>query len=1509
MARITNGNGGYFNASEDIVIDKNFTGTLSIYSLTPSTYNLTIEAPIGGINVRNNGLYIDIVLENNAGTITLIYQGTFNTAGDFTPGPYNLAEVNIDLMPYYGVNQFIELVDFSEPSSLSDFNTIIGTAGADSFQDLVYRKTGIDVWNSEDPLLELGLSGDDDLEGSPFGDVLFGGDGGDFIGGEEGADLIYGGANTDVIHIGGSGSDLLVAGNGGNDLYLWKDTAGQASYLTSTPVVHYWDDNGVTQSWTENVYDQINTALTPIWDGAGLGSDDRMLLEGGFGTTPVMFLNVDVTSPFYNLANPLHFEEALRVEIIDGDLEFAITPAQYALDSWKVIYKPDLQWESFHLDGWMSPWGEYEFGLTELEMMKLDITDPTSYPGWDTLSAEAQSWLEVRLDTDYWSTASDYLDFLNNLTWQFHEFYEWDDWDAAQSSGELFKLINTDPQPTTGFDESDYTTYPVFPFARALNFSVSSLDSFGEFDLSLAQKGFEILGFSEGADTQGIERFMVGTEKFATDVLTGAVGEDPLGAYLESLTGTQDYKIQETLRYAEEDRGWLESVYTVKNGIADGKNETAVIDAYQRHFLVADQAMAGTYVLNAPQDSAFTSGFGGNYLSATYSNAALAMGWAGDDVLFSGYGSATTSLMHGLDGDDWFEIQGGSVTARGGYGDDVFVIRDNGQSLNADIGGFEGTDILFIDKLWEDVEYTLNASKALSGFTYDNVSITISGIETIQFRDYLITDIINGLPGPAGEVIELGDGPDTVFGDDEVQLFYTGGGADKIYAEGGDDFITVQGASSGAVIDAGSGIDTLEVDASFTGNIQVRDAEIINVTGTFTEIELGTGIDKIIKTSTGSIHLDDYEPSVIKFFDASGNETKTIDFNAILFGTSGDDSRVLSETQVDGFGYAGNDAITGNSQANTLSGGDGHDDLYGMDGNDTLDGGTGNDTLIGGLGNDTLLGGDGDDVLEGDEGSDRLEGGSGSDTYSLTSSDSSSFVGGGWGMDVVLDSSGANDIIDVSEFNWGIASSDWWSMTATTGGLVPSVRSHDDGALSFGLVRSKDGSALDWDMYATDWQSKLGSEYGINGFKIEGFNKSADSIEIIRFATNGSADYRLDTDGDASDSSVNNLLVTSQLNQDGFSNTYALGGSGNDILFARGKNDVSNDVLSGGAGNDILFAGSRDDLLEGGEGDDIFRVMISGDSHTRIIGDTSSYTSNIENSAMGNWTQTSLRDISTTNQSKNDTVEFGWSFADSVITQLGSGYRIARMDGGVEKQVIEVADVETLKFFNYETNAFDRTISLLEGESKNLASYHYVDDHVEFRFGDGTASGTDILEVWSDKGAPGTFSKIASYNRFDVDDIQFSDQTINVENILAKDWLSGSASGGGADATGTEGVDIIFGDERNNFIDGKGGNDYIFGLAGDDVLVGGAGDDVISGGDGRDQIAGDENVFDDTVTVALTGDDLIIGGADLDEIDSGSGDNVVIAGVADASNSAMNSAVETYADQTIEELFQDDEWI
>lgn len=118
-------------------------------------------------------------------------------------------------------------------------------------------------------------------------------------------------------------------------------------------------------------------------------------------------------------------------------------------------------------------------------------------------------------------------------------------------------------------------------------------------------------------------------------------------------------------------------------------------------------------------------------------------------------------------------------------------------------------------------------------------------------------------------------------------------------------------------------------------------------------------------------------------------------------------------------GTAGDDKIVGKKASDVIWGGGGDDTITGgPNGNDTICGGPGNDAINGGRGYDSLHGEGGDDDLEGDTGSDMVDGGEGNDIVS--GSKGADGLHGGGGDDVIIgfkgpdkiSGGGGNDYID-----------------------------------------------------------------------------------------------------------------------------------------------------------------------------------------------------------------------------------------------------------------------------------------------------------------------------------------------------------------------------------------------------------------------------------------------------------------------------------------------------------------
>ncbi|MDH2374784.1 Ig-like domain-containing protein, partial [Cobetia sp. 3AK] len=104
-------------------------------------------------------------------------------------------------------------------------------------------------------------------------------------------------------------------------------------------------------------------------------------------------------------------------------------------------------------------------------------------------------------------------------------------------------------------------------------------------------------------------------------------------------------------------------------------------------------------------------------------------------------------------------------------------------------------------------------------------------------------------------------------------------------------------------------------------------------------------------------------------------------FDGDTTGNTIDQSSVLIDVQL--YGYAGDDILTGGSGNDLIRGGEGNDVINGGDGNDILFGGDDDDTLYGGAGSNIFDGGDGDDTLVTSTLTFEVDGGAGIDTLSF----------------------------------------------------------------------------------------------------------------------------------------------------------------------------------------------------------------------------------------------------------------------------------------------------------------------------------------------------------------------------------------------------------------------------------------------------------------------------------------------------------------------------------------------
>ncbi|MBC7987056.1 MAG: hypothetical protein H7X93_10395, partial [Sphingomonadaceae bacterium] len=206
--------------------------------------------------------------------------------------------------------------------------------------------------------------------------------------------------------------------------------------------------------------------------------------------------------------------------------------------------------------------------------------------------------------------------------------------------------------------------------------------------------------------------------------------------------------------------------------------------------------------------------------------------------------------------------------------------------------------------------------------------------------------ILGGVGAVLGDLIDGGDGFDTLIGSSSNDTVVGGALSDTIDGGDGSDLLT--GGLGADSVNGGIGNDTIAIlDGEFIDNVDggagsdLLDLSNIITTGQGVTIDVGTGV-----------------------FTGFGG-TRTIGAIERVLGTALDDVIKLGDT------------------SNTINGGGGDDSLSGGQiGADDFDGGDGDDTLHGGSGIDTLKGGAGNDLIEllGFEQIDHVDGGANIDT-------------------------------------------------------------------------------------------------------------------------------------------------------------------------------------------------------------------------------------------------------------------------------------------------------------------------------------------------------------------------------------------------------------------------------------------------------------------------------------------------------------------------------------------------
>ncbi len=376
-------------------------------------------------------------------------------------------------------------------------------------------------------------------------------------------------------------------------------------------------------------------------------------------------------------------------------------------------------------------------------------------------------------------------------------------------------------------------------------------------------------------------------------------------------------------------------------------------------------------------------------------------------------------------------------------------------------------------------------------------------------------------------------------------------------------------------------------------------------------------------------------------------------------------------------------------------------------------------------------------------------------------------------------------------------------------------------------------------------------------------------------------EYYLSTNGIAIGSEQDHLLIGDWAN---------IGLAGDQIPDLGPIDPSSVLTLAGGYGDDKLVAATGTDgaqLLVGREGDDTFVLKGEAGAIFAVGGEGVDRFFVEQGSALGQtiiYADQGPIDGQTENTDFGDAVYFDWAFSQENITRLDDG-SIQVSDGSGS---VRVYDAEFL-YFRDESGEYQRVpttfgeivTSAAWSDSALAANFDNLDPSL-FTFS--VEFDTDVNGMQTDRLTMSYDGKaIWSGDRWAVDKFELpQDTSVNVVNVQESDALTGDAFD--PNAFTTDGIDLIFGDDRVNIIDAKGGDDIIFAGGGDDVIIGGDGDDLIFGQEGDDILRGDEaddiaaSYFDDDpVSVESSGDDLIEGGDGVDDIAGGDGSDALAA--------------------------------
>jgi Ca2+-binding RTX toxin-like protein len=626
-------------------------------------------------------------------------------------------------------------------------------------------------------------------------------------------------------------------------------------------------------------------------------------------------------------------------------------------------------------------------------------------------------------------------------------------------------------------------------------------------------------------------------------------------------------------------------------------------------------------------------------------------GTSGDDTI-TGLGGDDT--LQGLDGNDVLEGGAGNDQLEGGNGSDTATYVNATEGVMGNVFGVQNASATEFDTLisienligstFNDTLNGDNNANVLEGRGGDDVLVGFFGDDTLR--------------GGFGEDILRGrDDNDLLYGDDGADMLQGGEGNDLM--DGGDGFdranfflsqptdaqvgATVDLSVQGVAQDTGHGMDTLvgieHVSGTLLGDTLTGDGGANWIWGQGGGDTLnGAGGDDLLETgSVGDNNLNGGDGVDTASFFSNNDFTSGVEVSLLLQGSgqavAGGGSVTL--TGIENLsGSTFNDILTGDGGNNRLAGAEGDDQLTGGDGNDILDGDgltrmqsqigasgpighetdlsadpangavPGDDILDGGAGDDTLNGGGADDILRGGAGSDTIDGGEGLDTVSF--SDSAHAMYGDLGLDYAGDLEGVlgeNDFIANVE---NLEGSDYDDVLRGDGGANSlSGGAGSDQILARGGDDIVDGGDDDDFLRGEDGNDQVsggdGNDYvhGGEGDDTidggEGSDRVAFSLQLSDVQVGATIDLNIQGVAQDTGHGQDTLIGIEHASGTLYNDTIDGNAEGNWLWGQDGD-----DVLLGNDGDDMLEVGTGNHTVDGGEGVDILKFNLMGETPTNV---------------------------------------------------------------------------------------------------------------------------------------------------------------------------------------------------------------------------------------------------------------------------------------------------------------------